>query len=66
MLGLGSIKYPVISSIGGVIWLIGRIVFFQVWIKFLFLFLNFFFQRVMQLVNLKNVVMVHLLALDYI
>jgi glutathione S-transferase len=30
MLGLGSIKYPVISSIGGVIWLIGRIVFFQV------------------------------------
>ena len=29
MLGLGSIKYPVISSIGGVIWLIGRIVFFN-------------------------------------
>jgi glutathione S-transferase len=29
MLGLGSIKYPVISSIGGMIWLIGRIVFFK-------------------------------------
>ena len=30
MLSLGSIRYPVISSIGGVIWLLGRIVFFQV------------------------------------
>ncbi len=30
MLGLGSIKYPLISSIGGVIWLLGRIVFFKV------------------------------------
>lgn len=30
MLGLGSIKYPVISSIGGVIWLLGKIAFFQV------------------------------------
>jgi len=30
MLGLGSIKYPVISSIGGIIWLLGRLVFFQV------------------------------------
>jgi glutathione S-transferase len=29
MLGLGSIKYPLISSIGGVIWLLGRIVFFK-------------------------------------
>ncbi|CAF1126927.1 unnamed protein product [Rotaria sordida] len=29
MLSLGSIRYPVISSIGGVIWLIGRIIFFQ-------------------------------------
>jgi len=36
MLGLGSIKYPVISSIGGVIWLIGRLVFFQVFIKYFF------------------------------
>jgi hypothetical protein len=39
MLGLGSIKYPVISSIGGIIWLIGRIVFFQVYIKYLVVFL---------------------------
>ncbi|UJR20795.1 hypothetical protein I4U23_023908 [Adineta vaga] len=29
MLGLGSIKYPLVSSIGGTIWLLGRIVFFQ-------------------------------------
>jgi glutathione S-transferase len=36
MLGLGSIKYPLISSVGGVIWLLGRIAFFQVLIKDLF------------------------------
>lgn len=29
MLTLGSVKYPTISSIGGAIWLFGRIVFFQ-------------------------------------
>ncbi|CAF1344222.1 unnamed protein product [Adineta steineri] len=29
MLGLGSIQYPLISSIGGAIWLIGRLVYFQ-------------------------------------
>lgn len=29
MLGLGSIKYPLISSIGGGIWLLGRVVYFQ-------------------------------------
>ncbi|CAF1390448.1 unnamed protein product [Rotaria magnacalcarata] len=29
MLGLGSIRYPLISSVGGVIWLVGRIVFFR-------------------------------------
>lgn len=37
MLGLGSIKYPLISSIGGVIWLVGRIVFFRVIKKIFFL-----------------------------
>jgi glutathione S-transferase len=30
VLSLGSIKYPLVASIGGVIWLLGRIVFFQV------------------------------------
>jgi glutathione S-transferase len=30
MLGLGSIKYPLISSIGGAIWLLGRIAYFHV------------------------------------
>lgn len=29
MLGLGSIQYPLISSVGGAIWLLGRIVYFQ-------------------------------------
>ncbi|CAF3385454.1 unnamed protein product [Rotaria socialis] len=29
MLGLGSIQYPLISSIGGAIWLISRIVYFH-------------------------------------
>ncbi|CAF3427420.1 unnamed protein product, partial [Rotaria sp. Silwood2] len=29
MLGLGSIQYPLISSIGGFIWLLGRIVYFH-------------------------------------
>jgi hypothetical protein len=30
MLGLGSIQYPLISSIGGAVWLIGRIAYFHV------------------------------------
>jgi len=30
MLGLGSIQYPLISSIGGAVWLIGRLVYFHV------------------------------------
>jgi glutathione S-transferase len=30
MLGLGSIQYPLISSIGGVIWLLGRLAYFYV------------------------------------
>jgi hypothetical protein len=30
MLGLGSIQYPLISSIGGAIWLIGRLAYFHV------------------------------------
>lgn len=30
MLGLGSIKYPLISSIGGVIYLLGRLAYFHV------------------------------------
>ncbi len=30
MLGLGSIKYPLISSIGGAIYLLGRLAYFQV------------------------------------
>nr|QPM92676.1 microsomal Glutathione S-transferase [Procambarus clarkii] len=29
MLGLGSIKYPLISSIGGAVWLAGRIAYFE-------------------------------------
>ncbi|CAF1585969.1 unnamed protein product, partial [Adineta steineri] len=29
MLGLGSIRYPLISSIAGVVWLLGRLAFFQ-------------------------------------
>jgi len=29
MLGLGSIQYPLISSIGGAIWLIGRVAYFH-------------------------------------
>jgi len=29
MLGLGSIKYPLISSIGGAIWLLGRLAYFH-------------------------------------
>lgn len=31
VLGLGSIQYPLISSIGGAIYLLGRIAYFQVW-----------------------------------
>jgi hypothetical protein len=31
MLGLGSIKYPLISSIGGAIYLLGRIAYFEVY-----------------------------------
>lgn len=30
MLGLGSIEYPLVSSIGGAIWLLGRLAYFQV------------------------------------
>ena len=30
MLGLGSIKYPLISSIGGAIYLLGRLAYFHV------------------------------------
>lgn len=30
MLGLGSIQYPLISSVGGVIWLAGRLAYFYV------------------------------------
>ena len=30
MLGLGSIQYPLISSIGGAIYLLGRLAYFQV------------------------------------
>lgn len=30
MLGLGSIQYPLISSVGGAIYLIGRIAYFEV------------------------------------
>jgi len=30
MLGLGSIKYPVVASIGGIIWLLGRLAYFHV------------------------------------
>jgi len=30
MLGLGSIQYPLVSSIGGVIWLLGRLAYFHV------------------------------------
>ena len=30
MLGLGSIQYPLVSSIGGAIWLIGRLAYFHV------------------------------------
>jgi hypothetical protein len=30
MLGLGSIKYPLISSIGGVVYLLGRLAYFHV------------------------------------
>ncbi|CAF0795720.1 unnamed protein product [Rotaria sordida] len=29
MLGLGSVEYPLVSSIGGVIWLLGRLVYFH-------------------------------------
>jgi len=29
MLGLGSIEYPLVSSIGGAIWLLGRLAYFQ-------------------------------------
>jgi len=29
MLGLGSIQYPLISSIGGAIWLLGRVAYFH-------------------------------------
>ena len=30
MLGLGSIQYPLVSSVGGAIWLLGRIAYFHV------------------------------------
>ena len=29
MLGLGSIQYPLVSSIGGAVWLLGRLAYFQ-------------------------------------
>ncbi len=30
VLGLGSIQYPLVSSIGGAIWLLGRLAYFHV------------------------------------
>jgi hypothetical protein len=30
MLGLGSVNYPLVSSIGGAIWLLGRLAYFHV------------------------------------
>jgi hypothetical protein len=70
MLGLGAIRYPLISSIGGAIWLIGRLAYFHVSRSHWFMFcecsiFHSVLQRVIQLVNQRNDNTAHLATSDY-